>query len=268
VRWLAQSNPPDSRQPCKAAPAPSELPARFGPANAAYPSARSRSVGSATVSAGSESPSGCSAETDRTPAPALATRCGPDATTSFPNNVVKRGMSIRTSTLKLIARAAQLVCIQRDPQGSTYAWARLKKFCSADSARLRWLTEGEATRLQNACSPDLRALVRAGLLTGCRVGELLALRGGDFDPRSKTLLIADSKNGKPRRVPLTDHGVTLFEDQTAGKLENEPLFTRTDGSPWYRMAVVRAMRAACIGGKIIPPATFHTIRHYLASLTM
>jgi integrase len=145
------------------------------------------------------------------------------------------------------------------------AWARLKKFRSADSARLRWLTEAEAARLQNACSPDLRALVRAGLLTGCRAGELLALRAGDFDPRSKTLLIADSKNGKPRRVPLTDDGITLFEDQTAGKLENEPLFIRTNGSSWYRMAVVRAMRAACIGGKIVPPATFHTIRHTYAS---
>jgi integrase len=143
------------------------------------------------------------------------------------------------------------------------AWARLKKFRAVDSARLRWLTEGEATRLQRACSPDLRPLVRAGLLTGCRAGELLALRAGDFDPRSKTLLIADGKSGKPRHVPLTDDGVALFEDQTAGRLEHEPLFTRTGGSPWYRMAVVRAMRAACGGGKITPPATFHTIRPHL-----
>jgi integrase len=145
------------------------------------------------------------------------------------------------------------------------AWARLKKFRSADSARLRWLTEDEAMRLQHASSPDLRSLVRAGLLTGCRAGELLALRAGDFDPRSKTLLVADSKSGKPRRVPLTEDGVALFEDQIAGKLEDERMFSRSDGSPWYRMAVVRAMRAACEGGKIIPPATFHTIRHTYAS---
>jgi integrase len=64
---------------------------------------------------------------------------------------------------------------------------------------------------------------------------------------------------------LTDDGVALFEDQTAGKLEDERVFSRSDGSPWYRMAVVRAMRAACEGGKIIPPATFHTIRHTYAS---
>jgi integrase len=67
-------------------------------------------------------------------------------------------------------------------------------------ARLRWLTEGEAMRLQHASSPDLRPLVRAELLTGCRAGELLALRAGDFEPRSKTLLVADGKSDKPRRV--------------------------------------------------------------------
>ena len=150
------------------------------------------------------------------------------------------------------------------PANST-AWARLKKFRSADSARLRWLTVAEAERLQNAAPPDLRALVAAGLNTGCRAGELLALRAGDFDPRSNTLLIADSKSGKPRRVPLTEDGVALFERLTAGMSEDESLFLRADGSPWYRVALVRAMRAACTAAKIRAAATFHTLRHTYAS---
>jgi integrase len=145
------------------------------------------------------------------------------------------------------------------------AWSRLQKFRSADSTRLRWLTVEEATRLQNACATDFRPLVRAALLTGCRAGELLAVRAGDFDARSKTLLIADSKSGKPRRVPLTDDGIALFEDLTAGKPTDDLLFTRGDGSAWYRMAFVRAMRGACAGSKISPPATFHTLRHTYAS---
>jgi integrase len=142
---------------------------------------------------------------------------------------------------------------------------RLKKFRSADSARLRWLTVDEATRLQNACAQDFRPLVRAALLTGCRAGELLALRAGDFDLRSRTILIADSKSGKPRRVPLTDDGMVLFEKLGAGKSESDRLFSRADGSQWYRMAVVRAMRAACAGGNVVPAATFHTLRHTYAS---
>lgn len=145
------------------------------------------------------------------------------------------------------------------------AWSRLKKFRSADSARLRWLTVDEAKRLQNGCAPDLRRLVSAGLFTGCRAGELLAMRAGDFDHRSKTVLIADSKAGKPRRVALTVDGVALFEGLSAGKLESEPIFTRADGSAWYRMAMLRAMSEACTGAKITPPATFHTLRHTFAS---
>jgi integrase len=149
--------------------------------------------------------------------------------------------------------------------GDSSAWARLKKFRSADSARLRWLTVDEAKRLQNAAPADLRALIAAGLNTGCRAGELLALRAGDFDPRSNTLLIVDSKSGTPRRVPLTDNGVTLFDRLTAGLPEDAPLFLRADGSPWYRVALVRAMRAACASAKVRPAATFHTLRHTYAS---
>jgi integrase len=148
---------------------------------------------------------------------------------------------------------------------SREAWARLKKFRSADSARLRWLTVDEARRLQNGSAPGLRPLVTAGLLTGCRAGELLAMRAGDFDSRSKTVLVADSKAGKPRRVPLTADGVVLFEGLTAGKLDSEPIFKRPDGSAWYRMAMLRAMSNACKRAKISPPATFHTLRHTFAS---
>ena len=145
------------------------------------------------------------------------------------------------------------------------AWARLKKFRAADSARLRWLTVDEAQRLQNAAPPTLREMIAAGLNTGCRAGELLSLRAGDYDVRSKTLLIADSKSGKPRRVPLTDDGVALFDRLIAGKIEDESLFRRPDGSVWYRVALVRAMRAACTAARVRPAATFHTLRHTYAS---
>jgi integrase len=148
---------------------------------------------------------------------------------------------------------------------SKEAWARLKKFRSADASRLRWLSVGEAKRLQNAAGPDLRPLIRAGLLTGCRAGELRALRAGDYEPQSNTVLIADSKGRKPRRVPLTEDGAKLFARLVAGLEPDSRLFLRSDGSTWYRMALVRAMRTACAAAKIHPPATFHTLRHTYAS---
>lgn len=174
----------------------------------------------------------------------------------------------RKATLNRVI-AALKACLNRARETgkvtSGEAWARLKKFRAADSARLRWLTVSEATRLQNACGPDFRSLVRAALLTGCRAGELTAMRARDFDPRSRTLLVADSKSGAPRRVPLTDDGLVSFKNITAGKEPNELLFTRVDGSPWYRVALIRGMQAACTAAKISPPATFHCLRHTYAS---
>lgn len=186
----------------------------------------------------------------------------PAENTSAPEESAERQRR-RKATINRIINAFK-ACLKR-AGGPERALKRLKKFRSADSARLRWLAVDEARRLQNACGADFRPLVSAALLTGCRAGELLALQARDFDPRSKTILIADSKSGKPRRVPLTDDGVTLFENLTAGRAENELLFSRADGSRWYRMAVVRAMRAACLGGKVAPAATFHTLRHTYAS---
>jgi integrase len=145
------------------------------------------------------------------------------------------------------------------------AWARLKKFRAVDAARLRWLNVEETRRLLNACQPDLRSLVQAGLLTGCREGELLAVRTRDFDAASQSLLIPDSKSGRPRRVPLTAEGVALFESLAAGREPEALLLTRRDGSPWHRVAVIRAMQEANAAAKIDPPATFYTLRHTYAS---
>lgn len=145
------------------------------------------------------------------------------------------------------------------------AWSRLKKFRAVDSARLRWLNVEETRRLLNACPPDLRSLVQAGLLTGCREGELLAVRARDFDAASQSLLIPDSKSGRPRRVPLTGEGVALFESLAAGREPETLLLTRKDGSPWHRVAVIRAMQEVNAAAKIDPPATFYTLRHTYAS---
>ncbi len=145
------------------------------------------------------------------------------------------------------------------------AWSRLKKFRAVDSARLRWLSLDETTRLLNACQPDLRALVQAGLLTGCREGELLVVRARDFDATSNSLLIPDSKSGKPRRVPLTPEGSALFESLAAGRQPDAFLFTRKDGFAWHRVAVIRAMQEGNAAARIDPPATFYTLRHTYAS---
>jgi integrase len=84
-------------------------------------------------------------------------------------------------------------------------------------ARVRCLTVAEAERLINACDPEFRALVRAGLETGCRYGELTRLEVCDFNPDASTLAIRQSKSGKPRHVVLTDEGAAFFRRYCAGR---------------------------------------------------
>ena len=149
---------------------------------------------------------------------------------------------------------------------SDEGWRNLRRFRGADSARVQWLTVAECGRLLNACQPDFRRVVETALLTGARWGELRALRVGDFDSRSGYLLIAESKSGKPRRIPLTDEGRAALETMTAGREPSELLLTRPDGQPWGVQDQKRPIAEACAAARIRPPVGFHALRHTYASL--
>ena len=52
------------------------------------------------------------------------------------------------------------------------------------------------------CMPKLQALLKLALITGARVGELLALRREDC--QDGYLTFWETKNGKVRRIPVTE----------------------------------------------------------------
>ena len=91
-------------------------------------------------------------------------------------------------------------------------WRRVKPFHNVDAPRIRYITQAECQRLVNACEGVFRKLVQAALLTGCRYGELIALRVNDFDPESGTLRIRRSKSGKPRYVYVNEEGATFLRN--------------------------------------------------------
>ena len=124
----------------------------------------------------------------------------------------------------------------------------------------------------NVCGGEFRDLVRGGLLTGARYGELARLRCKDYDPRNGTIHIAESKSGRPRHVYLTDEGKALFDTLTADKPRDGLVFVNSvkrrkrmaDSGAWGEGDETKLMRAACEAAGL-PHLGFHQLRHTYAS---
>ncbi|ACI98690.1 tyrosine-type recombinase/integrase [Rhodospirillum centenum] len=145
------------------------------------------------------------------------------------------------------------------------AWATVRPFKGVSEARVRWLAQDEAVRLVNASAPDLRAMVRGALLTGCRYEELARLRVQEIDLLNGSVYVRLSKSGKPRHVVLTEEGVAFFRDHTAGRTADDLVFTRANGEPWGKSHQHRPIKDACAAAKIKPAISFHILRHTHAS---
>jgi len=147
------------------------------------------------------------------------------------------------------------------------AWRKVSPFKSADAAKVRFLTDDEATRLVNACPADLRRLVTAALLTGCRYGELISLCPADVNLNAGVLTVRaeNSKSGKARIVYLSDEGKRFFNTEAIGNPSNGVLFRHADGDAWGKSQQFRPLRKACSIATIAPAISFHILRHSYAS---
>lgn len=107
--------------------------------------------------------------------------------------------------------------------------------------------------------PWLNFMVRLAVASGCRQGEILAMRWEHFNQNEGFIVIPQTKNKKPRQVWLPDSMVEeLRERRGAPAL---PIVTLKDGttSP-KRLRVTRAFqRAATKVGR--SDLTFHDLRH-------
>lgn len=177
----------------------------------------------------------------------------------------KRRRKATANRILTVLKAALNRAYRAGKVASDDAWRKVQPFRKVDAAKVRYLTKAECQRLVNTAGADLRPMVRAALLTGCRYGELAALRVGDFNPDAGTLTIRHSKAGKPRHVPLDDDGQAFFAGIVAGKASREVLFHRAGGATWGESHQLRPMREACQRAKIDPPASFHILRHTYAS---
>ena len=79
--------------------------------------------------------------------------------------------------------------------------ARNVKRLKVDNRRTRILTDDEQRAILGACPRKLRAIVLLALITGARIGELLALRWADCE--DGFVPFWETKNGKVRRIPIS-----------------------------------------------------------------
>lgn len=156
---------------------------------------------------------------------------------------------------------------------SQSGWAGVKNFKGVDEARIRFFSPAEQVRFVNACpAPDFRRLVKAGLFTGAREGELVRLVARDFDSERGTVFIEFSKSGKSRHVELTEEAREFFQEVCAGLKPTDPIFTRThyerkdkkSTGTWSRAELSRMMRDTCEAAGL-EPLIFHELRHTYAS---
>jgi integrase len=177
----------------------------------------------------------------------------------------KRRRKSTTNRMLTVLKAA-LNHAAREYSGlSDDAWRHVKPFREADAAKVRYLGDNEARRIVNACEEPFRALVSAALVTGCRYGELAALRVADYDRDARTIFVGASKSGKSRYVVLTDEAVTLFDRATFQKGGVDLLLPRADGRAWGKSHQVRPLELACQRARISPSVNFHVMRHTYAS---
>jgi integrase len=167
-----------------------------------------------------------------------------------------------------ILRAALNAAYKHDQIESNAAWAKIAPFEKVDAARVRYLSVSEAQRLVNASDAEFRPLVQVALHTGARYGELANLKVRDFNPDVGTVAVWQSKSGKPRHIVLTDEGMALFRQLTAGKSGDALILSRYSGQPWGRAHQWQPMDKAVKRAKIAPAISFHGLRHTWASLAI
>jgi len=173
---------------------------------------------------------------------------------------VRRRRATANRTLTIL-KAALNHAFAHGKVASDSAWRRVRPFREADAARIRYLAPDECQRLIDGADPAFRPLVQAALATGCRYGELIALRGADIDEQAGTLLIRASKSGKARHVALRPDGVALFRQLARGKQAKDLLLTHGDGRAWRKSHQARPLIAASKCAGIDPPVHFHALRH-------
>lgn len=131
--------------------------------------------------------------------------------------------------------------------------------------RKRWLTPAEAEALLGAAPARTAAQIAFLLGTGTRAGEMLALDVADLDLEACGAFIAQTKNGRARRVEFPLRTKRLLAAQGLPELgrvfrtpKGKPYILRQNGGGQIAEAFNQARDTAKLGPDVTPHVCRHT----------
>ncbi|TVM03454.1 MAG: integrase [Candidatus Brocadia sp. WS118] len=134
-----------------------------------------------------------------------------------------------------------------------------------NNERDRWLTDDEEKRLLENSPQWLKRIIVFDLHTGLRIGELLSLQWSKTNLLRRIIIIQESKNGKPRTIPLNQIAFEILAEKSKIRnIKHDLVFTSSVGtkidSDNLRRAFEKALQKADI-----QDFHFHDLRHTFAT---
>jgi integrase len=136
---------------------------------------------------------------------------------------------------KLLSHAVEAGEIDRNPLIGV-------RMLAESAPRQPSLSAAEEKTLLDNCTPWVRPIVRAAILTGCRVSELTNLRWRHVDADAREIVVEDSKSGDSRRVPVAQ--ALLDELKPRRGTPDAWVFPGERGNPASRTVVTQAFKRA------------------------
>lgn len=134
-----------------------------------------------------------------------------------------------------------------------------------NNERDRWLTEDEEKKLLENSPQWLRDIIVFALHTGLRQDELLSLQWSRVDLFRKIIIIQESKNGKPRTIPLNQIALNiLMEKAKVRNLKSDLVFLSNAMIKIDCHNLIRAFKIALVKAGI-QDFHFHDLRHTFAT---
>ncbi len=142
-----------------------------------------------------------------------------------------------------------------------------QKIFYAEEPRTRTLTIEEITRLQEVCSAWLERIVRAALLTGLRLSDILGLRRENIDLKAKVVRFWEKKKKDWRLKPINSQMVALLESLGVEVDKEGYVFHGPNGNAIPSGTVKHAFRRARKRAGLLD-LYFHDLRRASATFLM